>query len=99
MLFQYNERRNKIQIGNDQGLLQRVKECFNLDGEIVLQKYIESLGKWIDVRCQEINHLDKIVVVRSAEPHNQVCLLSFVVPCEFFLQDSSIERKQRPFIY
>ena len=50
--------------------------------------------------CPEICHMDKIKVVRLAEPHNQVCLLSLVVPCDFFfLQDSFIERKQRPFIY
>ena len=39
MLFQYNEGRKIIKIGNDLDLLQRVKERFDLDGEIVLQKY------------------------------------------------------------
>ena len=79
--------------------LQRVKERFDLDGEIVLQKYNDSCWEWVDVSCPEICHMDKIKVVRLAEPHNQVCLLSFVVPCDFFLQDSFIEKKQRPFTY
>ena len=39
MLFQYNEGRKIIKIGNDLDCLQRVKERFDLDGEIVLQKY------------------------------------------------------------
>ena len=84
MLFQYNEGRKIIKIGNDLHLLQRVKERFDLDGEIVLQKYNDSWGEWVDVSCPEICHMDKIKVVRLAEPHNQVCLLSFVVPCDFF---------------
>ena len=40
--------------------------------------------------CPEICHMDKIKVVLLAEPHNQVCLLSFVVSCDFLLQDSFI---------
>ena len=60
-------------------LLQKVKERFNLDGEIVLQKYNDSWGVWVDVSSPEICHMDKIKVVRLAEPNNQVCLLSFVV--------------------
>ena len=44
MLFQYNEGRKIIKIGNDLDLLQRVKERFDLDGEIVLQKYKDSSG-------------------------------------------------------
>ena len=82
MLFQYNEGRKIIKIGNDLELLQRVKERFDLDGEIVLQKYNDSWEEWVDVSCPEICHMDKIKVVRLAEPRNQVCLLSFVVPCE-----------------
>ena len=99
MLFQCNEGRKIIKIGNDLDLLQRVKERFDLDGEIVLQKYNDSWGEWVDVSCPEICHMDKIKVARLAEPQNQVCLLSFVVPCDFFLEDSFIERKQRPFTY
>ena len=82
----------------DLKLLQRVKERFDLDGEIVLQKYNDSWGDWVDVSCPKICLMDKIEVVRLAEPH-KVCLLSFVVPCDFFLQNSFIERKQRPFTY
>ena len=84
MLFQCNEGRKIIKIGNDLDLLQRVKERFDLDGEIVLQKYNDSWGEWVDVSCPEICHMDKIKVVRLAEPHNQVCLLSFVVHVIFF---------------
>ena len=87
MLFQYNEGRKIIKIGNDLHLLQRVRESFDLDGEIVIQKYNDSWGEWVDVSCPEICHMDKIKVVRLPEPHSQVCLLSFVVPCDFFLQD------------
>ena len=102
MLFQYNEGRKIIKIGNDLDLLQRVKERFDLDGES--RSFFKSImilgGEWVDVSCPEICHMDKIKVVRLAEPHNQVCLLSLVVPRDFFfLQDSFIERKQRPFIY
>ena len=43
MLFQYNEGKKIIKIGNDLDLLLRVKERFDLDGEIVLQKYIKFL--------------------------------------------------------
>ena len=104
MLFRYNEGRKIIKIlkiGNDLAidLLRRVKERFDLDGEIVLQKDNDSWGEWVGVSCPEICHMDKIKVVRLTEPYNQVCLLSFVVPCDFFLQDSFIERKQRPFTY
>ena len=48
------------------------------------KQYNDSWGEWVDVSCPEICHMDKIKVVRLAEPHNQVCLLSFVVPCDFF---------------
>ena len=84
MLFQYNEGRKIIKIGNDLDLLQRVKERFDLDGEIVLQKYNDSWGEWVYVSCPEMCHMDKINVVRLAEPNNQICLLSFVVLCDFF---------------
>ena len=40
-----------IKIGNDLDLLQRVKERFDLDREIVLQKYNDSWGEWVDVSC------------------------------------------------
>ena len=53
-MFQYNEGRKIIKIGNDLDLLQRVKERFDLDGEIVLQKYNDSWGEWVDVSCPEI---------------------------------------------
>ena len=84
MLFEYNKRTKIINIGNDLDLLQEVKKCFDLDGEIVLQKYYDSWKKWVNVSCTEIRNKDQIKVVRLAEPHNQVCLLSFVVPCDFF---------------
>ena len=60
VLFQYNEGRKIIKIGND----------LDLDGEIVLQKYNDSWGEWVDVSCLEICHMDKIKVARLAEPHN-----------------------------
>ena len=56
-----------IKIGNDLDLLQRVRERFDLDGEIVLQKYNDSWGEWVDVSCPEICHMDKIKVVRLAD--------------------------------
>ena len=96
MFFQYNEGRKIIKIGNDLDLLQRVKERFDLDGEIVLRKYNDSWGEGVDVSCPEICHMDKIKVVRLAEPHNQVCLLSFVVPCDFFSPGVLYREKTTP---
>lgn len=73
VLFEYNKRRKiiKIIIGKDLDLLQRVKESFGLDGEIVLQKYNDSWKEWVDVNSTEIRNKDQIKVVRRAEPHNQ----------------------------
>ena len=76
MLCQYDEGREIIKIKNDLDLLQKVKERFNLDEEIVLQKYNDSCGEWIDVSSPEICHMERLKVVQLAERNNQVCLLS-----------------------
>ena len=44
MLFQYNEGRKIIKIGNDPDLLQRVKARFELDVEISFFKSVMILG-------------------------------------------------------
>ena len=65
VLFQYQESRKVIVINKDDDLLQKVKRMFNINSKIILQKFNDTWGDWLDVHEDEIFDKDKIKVLND----------------------------------
>ena len=64
-MFQYQESRKVIVINKDDDLLQKVKRMFNINSKIILQKFNDTWGDWLDVHEDEIFDKDKIKVLND----------------------------------